>query len=198
MANDRVEIVGQHYRWHETSREIEDIRDRSRRPDSSYLAKVDVYEDRVKGWFLDIAHGHIAAGQAPGDYVALSVALQYVEGVEQYRRGRPTPDRESGEWFKASAQRLFPTANPDSIKRLWTAVRNGLFHSGFTKGPTLLSHEYLHAMAVSEGYLRINPARFIDTVVDDFEHYVAALRDEPESELATHFEALWDEVWKRT
>lgn len=140
MTPDRNQIVGENYRWIAVTSEIEDLRDGSRRPDSSYDAKVDVYEDRVLYWFLDIAKSHVANGTAPGDYVALAIAIAYIEGVEQYRRGQMTPQHKSGEWFKSGVRRIFPKASAEAVNRLWSAVRNGLFHNGFTTGPTLLAH----------------------------------------------------------
>jgi hypothetical protein len=134
---------------------------------------VDIYDDRVRTWFLDLAVRQTAAGSAPSDYVALSIALAYLEGVEQFRGGRKQP---AGERFKSSAKRVFPAAPPDAIDRLWTAVRNGLFHFGFTEGPTLISHDYDEALAISGRYLTINPARFVKPVVNEGLRFVEALQ----------------------
>jgi len=188
-------ILSEHYRWYQSSREFEDVRDGRRYPDSLYSSKVDVYDDRVRTWFLDLAIRETAAGSSPGDYVALLVALAYIEGVEQYRRGKPPPWGEAGKWFEASARRVFPTAPEEAIRRLWTAVRCGLFHSGFTEGLTLLSQTFDQALEVSGGYLRVNPAKFVRSVFDDFEAYVRELRANPFGELANQFVTLWDKRW---
>ena len=87
----RTEKIGEKYDWHEeTSCIIDRISGRSR-PDSDYTAKVDVYEDRVKGWFLDVAKTHVDPNSSAGDHVAVMVAMAYIEAVEQYRRGAITP-----------------------------------------------------------------------------------------------------------
>ena len=140
MATDDFEILGENYRWYRATSEITDTRNQSRRPDSDYTAKVDVYEDRVRTWFLDLATRETRTGQSPGDYVALLIALAYLEGVQQYRCGDGSHS-DSGKRFRASAERVFPSALGEPIDRLWHAVRNGLFHCGFTVGPTLVSHE---------------------------------------------------------
>jgi len=197
MGQHYSEIVSENYRWHESGREFEDMRDGRRYPDSSYSAKVNVYDDRVRNWFLDLAVRQTAAGSDPGDYVALSIALAYLEGVEQYRRGEGKQTG-STERFKSSARRVFPAALPDAIDRLWTAVRNGLFHSGFTEGPTLLSHDYDEALTIFGRYLRINPAKFVKAVVQDFNNYIQELRAGPSSDLARRFVQLWDERWDQT
>jgi hypothetical protein len=198
MKPDEDEIIGEHFRWIRATSEIEDTRDGRRRRESEYDAKVDVYEDRVRFWFLDIAKSHVARGMAPGDYVALLIALAYVEGVEQYRRGKPTPGMQSGEWFKAGVSRIFPDATPDARNRLWSAARNGLFHIGFTKGPTLVSHDQPRAIAIVGRYLKINPAAFVGGVIKDFEAYVRMLRDDPLGGAAAKFTAVWDHQWHAT
>src|SRR5688572_10635559 len=118
------EIVGEHFLWIKETSEIEDVRKGSRRPDSNYEAKVDVYEDRVRSWFLEIAKSLVKEGQAPGDYVALSIALAYIEGIEQYRHGKSTPIGMSGKWFKAGVLRVFPSVTPNMAERLWVGARN--------------------------------------------------------------------------
>lgn len=198
MHPDEHEIIGEHFRWIRATAEIEDIRDGSRRPDSAYDAKVDVYEDRVQFWFLEIAKSHVANGTAPGDYVALSIALAYIEGVEQYRQGISTPPGNSGAWFKASVQRIFPWVAPDAVNRPWVSARNGLFHDGFTKGPTLVSHGQPDVIAIVDRYLIINPATFVGGVIADFKSYVSTLRTDPSGITARNFSALWDDQWMAT
>ncbi len=197
MGN-HIEILSEHYRWHEATAEIVDIRDGSRVQDSEYSAKVAVYEDRTRTWFLNVALRATAAGPSPEDYVALSIALAYLEGVEQYRQGQITPLMKSGEWFKISAKRIFPKASSQAIERLWKVVRNGLFHTGFTKGPTLLSYDHAEALTIDGRYLYINPATFVKAVVADFDTYVEHLQSNAGDNLAQRFEMLWDAIWKET
>jgi hypothetical protein len=198
MNPDEYEIVGEHFRWIRATSEIEDSRNESRRPDSDYTAKVDVYEDRVLYWFLDIAKGHVANGTAAGDYVPLSIALAYVEGSEQYRQGKRTPQKQSAVWFKAGLRRIFPKAPPAAVDRLWDAVRNGLFHDGFTRDPTLLSHGQPGVVGIVGRYLIINPATFVGGVLRDFDAYVRLLRDKPSGTAAVNFRKLWDQQWDAT
>jgi hypothetical protein len=198
------EKVGKHYGWHRERSEIEDLRTRARRPDSDYAAKVDVYEDRVKGWFLEVATSLTIGSKdpydpLPGDYVVLAIGLSYVEGVEQFRQGEVTPDKQSGDWFKTSIRRIFPGVSEQEQKHLWKLVRNGLFHDGFTRGPTLVSREKPQAILLNaDGYLYLNPAKFIEAVIVDFDSYIEELRRNPDSDLAKQFVKLWDELWNKT
>lgn len=81
---------------------------------------------------------------------------------------------------------------------MWGAVRNGLFHSGFTEGPTLLSNKFPEALAIEGRYLHINPEKFVAAVEQDFNLYVRALRTDPHGPLAATFVKLWDQRWSDT
>lgn len=193
--------VSKNYRWHEEDREFEDLRTGVRRNDSEYEAKVDVYEDRVRTWFLDwaakLVHTDLVdSGTSPGDYVALSVALAYLEGVSQYRLGEES-GLGPGDLFRASATRILPSASVDAITMLWKKTRCGLFHSGFTEDRVYVSHEnYTEVLELTDdGELHIDPARFVQLVLEDFEGYVQELRAKPSGELAQQFEKLWDMRW---
>ncbi len=197
--------VSKNYLWHAEDRQFEDRSTGVRRSDSLYSAKVDVFEDRTRTWFLDwaakLVHGDlIDDGTSPGDYVAISVALAYIEGIEHYRRGRePDPNRKgaAGNWFRASAGRIFPTASEKAIEMLYKSTRCGLFHSGFTKDRVYISHAH-YSVALektADGKLHIDPARFVQHVLKDFDAYVHELRANPSGAFAQEFEKLWDMRW---
>lgn len=198
MKTGRIEIIGENYQWHEITAHIIHKTTQHARPDSDYTAKVDVYEDRVKGWFLDVVEPHVSSGSTPGDYIAVMVALGYIEGVEQYRKGGLTPRFKSAEWFETSARRIFPEVSDDAIKRLWTDVRNGMFHDGFTKEPTLLSHDECYPICISDKFLKINPMLFLKRVIIDFEQYILDLREYPNDSIAHNFSQYWDAHWNNT
>jgi hypothetical protein len=190
-------ILSETWRWDKDTDELIDVSSEppTRYPASSFDAKVAVYEARVREWFLDLAQSYVAGGQSRADYVALSIALAYIEGVEQYRQGRKTPKAQAGAWFKASAQRIFPAVSADAIDRLWKEARCGLFHCGFPEGRTYLSHDYRQAIAIKQGDLQIDPLRFIKAVVSDFTAYVKELRASHNEDLRRRFEKLWDYRW---
>lgn len=192
--------VSENWRWDEVRNEFIDFRENPpvRHPATSFEAKVAVYESRVREWFLDVAQAMVANGKAREDYVALSIGLAYIEGVEQYRRGKITPRGKSGDWFKRSTKQIFSNVSEEALKRLWEEVRCGLFHSGFTDGCTYLSHSYAQAIAINQGNLQINPARFIETVISDFSSYVSKLRDSNNLILRQNFITLWDQRWEHS
>jgi len=193
-------ILSETWRWDRDTDKFVDLRSSppTRHPVSSFAAKVAVYEARVREWFLDLAQEYVNRGESPADYVALSIALAYVEGVEQYCQGTSTPQGQAGNWFKASALRIFPAAAPNAVNRLWKEGRCGLFHCGFPDGRTYLSHGYTQALAINNGDLQINPRLFVDGVCADFTAYVTALRASPTANLGQRFEQLWDHRWENS
>jgi hypothetical protein len=118
--------------------------------------------------------------------------------VEQYRRGRKTPKGHSRDWFRASAERVFPGVSTEAINRLWSEARCGLFHSGFTDGHIYLTHEAGQAMEFDESDVLINPRLFVEAAARDFSKYVDDLRADPGGELAVNFQRLWDERWENS
>ncbi|HYO87611.1 MAG TPA: hypothetical protein VER79_03130 [Candidatus Limnocylindrales bacterium] len=160
--------------------------------------KIEVYRARVLGWFLDVAKGIVADGRAPGDYVAVMVALSYIEGLEQFREGKETPRSSSASWFRRSASRIFPEQSEEVLQRIWKETRCGLFHAGFPSGKIYLSHDRRSAIEVDGDRIYINPNEFVDRVVCHFLYYIDELQNERNADLRKHFEQLWDLLWTKT
>jgi len=209
--------VSRNYIWDEKADEFIHLQSNDRYSAEEYENKIRIFEDRVRGWFLDVALNLVSGSEQvefsfnsedyvapnPKVYVALSVALAYIEGVEQYRCGEKTPDRQAGEWFRKSAKRIFPATCDDAITRLYKEARNGLFHSGFTYGKTYINCDYkqaleLEALESVEKKLKINPKKVIEAVIDDFNRYILELRDSSNSDLGRKFLKLWDERWENS
>jgi hypothetical protein len=192
-------IVSEKWRWDKNTDELINIGSEppTRHRASDFEAKVAVYAARVREWFLDVARDQVANGKSAADYVAVSIGLAYIEGVEQYRQGKSSKSR-SRKWFKSSAKRIFPAVPEDAIERLYENARCGLFHCGFTDGRTYLSHDYSQAIALNQDELQINPSLFIKAIDSDFTDYVKALLDSNDRELRHRFEKLWDQRWENS
>lgn len=190
--------VSQNFVWYSATEQFEDRRTGQLLNDSAFVGKLAVFEDRVKTWFLDVALQECGPKPSQGDYVALSVALAYVEGIEHYRRGASAPSGRARTWFLSSARRVLKNAEDRALQELWRSVRCGLFHSGFTEGPTLLTRDRDESLWVVDSTLHINPRSFVESAVSDFNDYVDCIRSAEDSELARNFTTLWDERWART
>lgn len=191
-------FVSEYFRWYEATNEFMDIRNNSRYPDTEFEAKVKVYEDRVTNWFLGLSKPMVES-QSPHDYIALSIALSYIEGVEQFREGKTTPRGKSGAWFTKSAKRIFPSAHEDAIKRLWEEARCGLFHCGFTDGKTYVSHNHVEPLEIFGDRLNINPKKFVEATIQDFQRYVDnLLNSKQDDDIRTNFITHWDDRWENS
>jgi hypothetical protein len=188
--------ISEHYDWRQSDDTIRVRGHDSGRPASCFTAKVDVFEDRVRGWFLDVARELLGSAPSPGDYVAVSILLAYVEGIEQFRQGQNTPDKKAREWFSTSLKRILGTGDEELVKQMWKRGRNGLFHDSFTKEQTVLSRDSIEAATVNDEVLRINPVALARTVYSDFETYIAQLRKDPDGDLSARFQVLWDARWE--
>lgn len=167
----------------------------SEKPYDCISVKIDIYEARVKGWFLDVARTGIGAGA--GDYVAFMVALSYFEGVEQYFVGEDS-DRKSGKFFKEGVKKVFPQQKSAVTDLLWKGARCGLFHAGFTKEKIHLSHDDDEAIKRDGDFIRINPRKFLDCVSEHHRKFVSDLRNPSQTDLRKNFEKRWDELWKNS
>ena len=190
MTTHRIEIVGPNFKWDSSDCAILDCRDGSRRCETDYSAKVDVYEDRVDGWFLNVAENLLKEDDSPGDYVVITIALAQLEGIEQFRRGETARDRKPKEseraWFVSAGVRAFPGVSNPMLERLWDSVRCGLAHSGFTEDPVLVSRAWDAALHESGG-LHINPKTLLHAVRNFFDEFVKELRADSNSEAARNF-----------
>ena len=96
------------------------------------------------------------------------------------------------------AKRVFPNAPTEALDRLWKEGRCGLFHCGFTDGPTYLTHGKADAIGVSGKDININILQFVNAVDADFKTYVKVLKDRSDMVLVRNFEVLWDLRWENS
>ena len=152
--------------------------------------KILVYEDRVKEWFFEV--GKRLKRDNEAGFVILQIALSYIEGNQQYRRGESS-DRNSREFFKEGIKQIFPELNQitnvDSmLNSFYKQVRCGLFHDGITGRFVTISGNFPEALEISDTEIKINPHKFLDKIIEDFDNYVSLLKDGGNSTLRNNFE----------
>lgn len=150
--------------------------------------KIEIYDDRVQGWFLE--WGDKLKAEHNAGFVVLMVATAYLEGNQQYREGR-TSEGESKKFFVAAIQRIFSLTEQQG-RELYREVRCGLFHDGMTKHRVSIANEYPDALVVVGDEFRISPNKFLDAVRADMTSYIAALRAPNCTALRTNFERRWN------
>jgi len=177
---------------------------------ATYEDLLDVFEDRLRNWFLmpakrllEIPHCQIAA-------VALLIA--YFEGIEIYLSGKDSKNR-SFEFFAAGFSKVFSFQHedPDAPKIIARAIydqaRCGFAHDGMFRNRLFFSDVPSEPLNVSfpkkNGVLDltqvesiiINPSRFYESIQIHFDRYLNCLRDGSDTAIKNAFEATVKLKW---
>lgn len=147
---------------------------------------IELYRDRVRGWFLDC----VRQVKHNGGFILLMVAISYLEKNERYRAG-DKGDKQAGKFFKQALSRVFPEISDEGVKLFYEAVRCGLFHEGMTRRSVSLSEDLPSALKADGGSVIVNPQRFLDAVAADLDAYVTRLRDPGERDLRNNFKEVF-------
>ena len=146
--------------------------------------KILIYERQVKEWFLNRA-SRLLRGKR-NNFIVFMIAISYIEGVEQYKRGESSePDRgnriqgRSKEFFRDSIKKIFNLSEDDNtLDDFYSQVRCGLFHNGMTKDKVIINNGFQNPIDFSEqDKIKINPKLFLSKVKDDFKSYIRQLKD---------------------
>lgn len=168
----------------------------------TFETRVAIYEDQIRGWFLDQARVLEKASDHAG-FVTLLVVLSYVEGHAIFYKGQDSKDS-SRRFFTDAFKAIFPLSGDspelidDAVNELYNQMRNGLFHTGMTRGKVILSGQFPGPVQIildraSKAILRIevNPVKMLETVEDHLSHYLMRLRNPEEKELRENFDQAW-------
>lgn len=172
--------------------------------------KIDVFEDQVRGYFLDPARR--LASEPHSKWAALHLAIGYFERYAIYASGQDSKNS-SRKFFKQAFLEVFPPqhwrpaggshpATPPSFAialatLLYESVRCGLFHSA-DAGPSIWLGRASSAITPSVSrrtgevsVVIIDPEKFLDEIDAHFSRYIAKLRAPNNTELRAKFEVAW-------
>ena len=173
---------------------IDDLTNERLYPNRCIEHKIRIFERQVKGWFLDRASNLVA--QEDNGFVILMIATAYIEGIEQYRRGKSSRQKgESRTFFKEGVKRIFFHGNSRYDHKLcnfYSELRCGLFHNGMT-GPNIRIRSTCNVPVdfSDSRIIEINQRRFLEKVKEDFEQYLTGLRDPKKAELRENFKTMY-------
>ena len=156
--------------------------------------KILIYEDRVKGWFLEI--GEKLKQDNEAGFVIIQIALSCMEGNQQYIEGEISRNR-SKLFFIKSMKRIFPDSsqvkNIDEILGIfYDQVRCGLFHDGMTRSVVTINAEHKSAIDFTSSDIVVNPHKFLDSIRKAFEDYIMELKNPSNTALRQNFEKRWN------
>ncbi|MFA6002822.1 MAG: hypothetical protein WC881_02010 [Elusimicrobiota bacterium] len=167
---------------------------------------IDVFEDRMKGWFLEPTQKLLAAFN---DFPA-SICLQmtYFEGIWTFITGKDS-DGKSASFFKRGFVSVFHGyGQPDDLLErvaqvLYTDARCGFFHDGMFRNRIYFSNRR-HALEITlpkrngvtdpEGEIEsiiIDPRQFHATIQKHFTDFVTKLKNKQNAEARRLFHAAF-------
>jgi len=170
---------------------------------ATYEDLVDVFEDRMRHWFLkpaerllEIPHCQIAA---------VALLITYFEGIAIYLSGEDSKNR-SFEFFASGFSKVFTVDHADRnssriiARAIYDQARCGFAHDGMFRNRVFFSDVPLLPLLVSyrkkDGIpdlsqfesIVINPFRFLESIRIHFERYVKSLREGSDATLKRAFQ----------
>lgn len=158
--------------------------------------KITIFEDRINGWFLDIAAQLLSMeGEErefrSQDFAVLAVLAVYFEMIAQYHTGRGS-NGASQTQFCVGVRFVFPRRYSDQQQRtIYRSLRCALYHNGLTRG-AVVGREHEEAIEFEDGLVWINPTSLLREIRSNFTDYIATLRNPANVNERQRFETIYD------
>ena len=169
----------------------------------NFETRVAIYEDQVRGWFLDQARILEKVSSGAG-FVILMVCLSYVEAYAIFYNGQDSKSK-SERFFCDGIKAIFPVSGGNAelqdkgYQELWVQMRNGLFHTGMTREKVVPSGDFkapiavtMHIETQSPVRIEVNPHLMLGAIEDHLSRYTMRLRNPDEVELRENFNKAWN------
>lgn len=143
--------------------------------------KIKIYERQVKGWFLEPTLNLVKYKPKNKGFLVVMTCLSYIEAIEQYKTGTSSINNSQG-FFINGINKLYPNHfQENQIRRLYNQARCGLFHDGMVKGQIIINNDFETSISFQENDIKINPKRFLNDVINDFNNYIETLHNDFEA-----------------
>jgi len=160
-------------------------------PNPTLDHKILIFEDRELGWRFNIAKATEIIPDA--GYAVISILFAYFEMVAQYSTGHSS-DHKSGIAFREGVRLVYPTRTFESnqLDIIFSRVRCGMFHDGYTKFGTLIGGGFPNALDIDKYTVRVNPHKLRADLYNHFSQYVAMVKDVTRTKERANFEKIFD------
>jgi cation transport regulator ChaC len=168
---------------------------------------IDIFEDRIRGRFLDMVK--LIQGEPYAGFSVMALDCLLIETLQQFREGvRETPARQSGEYFRRFLTETEFSEYFDGKKAdlFYDFIRCGILHMAEIKGTSrILTRKGVPVVKINgpeicpDG-LVLNRRRFHAILEYVFQSYVKDLRknNPPNQELRDRFKSKMDQICKVT
>jgi hypothetical protein len=171
----------------------------------TYQDLVDVFEDRVRNWFLSPASKLLEMRNC--DIAAVALLTNYFESIEIYISGHDSKKR-STKFFARGFGRVFSVQYPRFSEKIAASMydqarcgfahdgvfRNRVFFSNARPDPILITWPKKNGVFDESGEIEsiiINPARFYESIQLHFDRYIKKLREGADTEAGRAFLRLF-------
>ena len=172
---------------------------------------IDIFEDRMKLWMFEPSRAflHYQYGPIP----CLQLLIPYFECIMTYIKGEDS-ERKSRQYFEEAFLRVFNSqeVSQDDMRLaanfIYKEVRCGFFHVGMSGKKIVYSFRLQSPIAVTVpkkndklvysgeiGSILINPEKFLKSIENHFNRYIAKLRDPANNDLRDRFKTICRLKW---
>lgn len=177
---------------------------------ATYEDLLDVFEDRIKNWFLIPAEHLLETPHC--QIAAVALLMAYFEGITIYLSGKDSKNM-SFEFFAKGFSKVFPIQHEDenahrSVQRaIYNQVRCGFAHDGMFRNRVFFSDVPSKPIIISfpkkndildttqMESIVINPRLFFESIKNHFEDYLKNLRAGTDANIKQSFEATVKLKW---
>jgi hypothetical protein len=177
----------------------------------NYQDLVDVFEDRMRNWFLFPAAQLLKLPHC--EIAAIALLISYFEGIEIYLTGKDSKNK-SAQFFARGFLKVFSidAAGSNLSKQIADAIydearcgfshdglfRNKIFFNDIRPEPLLITWPKKNGVFDTSGKVEsivINPSKFYESIQIHFESYVKKLRNGTDQLLTQAFEEAVKLKW---
>ena len=160
-------------------------------PNPTLDEKILIFEDRELGWRFNIAKATEIIPDA--GYAVISILFAYFEMVAQYSTGHSSEGK-SGIAFRNGVRLVYSTRTfgNDQLDTIFSRVRCGMFHDGYTKCGTVIGGGFSDSLDIDKNTVRVNPHKLRADLYTHFTEYVAMVKDVTRTQERAKFEKIFD------
>ena len=159
--------------------------------ESDWEKAIEIFEDRIRGRFLDIIRGF---EQRPfAGFAVLALDCLLIETLQQFREGKSSTPKRMGETYfvRFLTQTCFKSHfDASKAAMFYRQFRNGILHQAEVKGPSLVRRDTPNIVDLAKNGkgLILNRRLFHEKLVQAFEEYIDAVRTDRNGSLRSRFQ----------